>query len=247
MFDDLKNSSTPTSIGETTKTEDIFAGVENHLPDKAVKPVETPAIAPNAVANESIPNNKKYFIIGVLILVIILFVAGGWYVFANYSKFFDNKKVIPPVTDSFEELNKEIQNSLADDKAIVSTTTTGDLISASSTIDSAATSLESSSTAAVSASDNGSTTPINNSGIDSDGDGLTDDEEKNLNTNLNSSDSDSDGLFDYEEVKTYLTDPNKTDTDGDGFTDGQEVKGGYNPAGPGKLFDTNAPAENIKK
>ena len=47
-------------------------------------------------------------------------------------------------------------------------------------------------------------------------------------------DTDGDGLFDDEE-KTYGTDPTKADTDGDSFSDGVEVKNGYNPLGEGKL------------
>lgn len=70
---------------------------------------------------------------------------------------------------------------------------------------------------------------------DADHDGLTDAEETALGTNNNSVDSDFDGLFDYEEVKVYLTNPNNADTDGDGFVDGMELRNGYNPNGPGKL------------
>ena len=44
-------------------------------------------------------------------------------------------------------------------------------------------------------------------------------------------DSDQDGLSDQEE-KTYGTDPNNADTDRDGYTDGAEVKSGYNPLKP---------------
>lgn len=58
---------------------------------------------------------------------------------------------------------------------------------------------------------------------DSDGDGLTDDEESKLGTNPLKKDSDSDGLTDGEEVKTYKTDPLNPDTDCDGLNDGQEV------------------------
>lgn len=47
-------------------------------------------------------------------------------------------------------------------------------------------------------------------------------------------DSDGDGLFDDEEAK-YGTDPKKADTDGDSFSDGVEVQNGYNPLGEGKL------------
>jgi len=44
-------------------------------------------------------------------------------------------------------------------------------------------------------------------------------------------DSDQDGLTDDEE-KTYGTNPRKADTDGDGYTDGAEVKSGYDPKKP---------------
>ena len=73
--------------------------------------------------------------------------------------------------------------------------------------------------------------------LDSDQDGLTDEEEKALGMDINNVDSDGDGLFDREEVKTYKTNPLLRDSDGDGFLDGAEVKGGYDPNGPGKLYE----------
>lgn len=75
---------------------------------------------------------------------------------------------------------------------------------------------------------------------DTDGDGLIDSEETGLGTDVNNPDTDGDGLFDGEEVKVFHTDPLKRDTDGDTFTDGEEVKNGFNPSGPGRLF--NVPA-----
>lgn len=71
--------------------------------------------------------------------------------------------------------------------------------------------------------------PSVNQIIDTDGDGLTDEQEITLGTNIQSTDSDSDGLFDFEEVKIYKTDPLNADTDGDGYKDGEEVGAGYNP------------------
>jgi hypothetical protein len=47
-------------------------------------------------------------------------------------------------------------------------------------------------------------------------------------------DSDHDGLSDNEEIKNG-TDPLNPDTDGDGYLDGDEVNNGYNPNGPGRL------------
>ena len=75
--------------------------------------------------------------------------------------------------------------------------------------------------------------------IDTDQDGLTDEEEAALSTNPNSSDTDQDGLTDREEIKVYGTEPLESDTDSDGYIDGEEVKGGFNPKGPGKLLDIN--------
>jgi hypothetical protein len=73
--------------------------------------------------------------------------------------------------------------------------------------------------------------------LDTDGDGLTNDEEREAGTNIAKPDTDNDSLGDKEEVQVYGTDPLNPDTDGDGFKDGEEVKAGYNPKGPGKLLE----------
>ena len=65
--------------------------------------------------------------------------------------------------------------------------------------------------------------------VDSDGDGLSDEEELTLKTNPNIIDTDNDGLSDYEEVYIYSTDPLNPDTDGDTYLDGTEVESGYDP------------------
>lgn len=72
--------------------------------------------------------------------------------------------------------------------------------------------------------------------LDSDGDGLTNARELELQTSVSKADTDGDGLGDREEVEVYGTDPRNPDTDGDGYLDGQEVSSGYNPNGDGKLF-----------
>lgn len=72
--------------------------------------------------------------------------------------------------------------------------------------------------------------------VDTDGDGLTDDEEAEIGSNPLLVDSDRDGLSDNQEVGVYRTDPTNPDTDGDGYDDGGEVDKGYNPNGPGRLF-----------
>ncbi|MFI5253696.1 MAG: OmpA family protein [Bacteroidota bacterium] len=59
---------------------------------------------------------------------------------------------------------------------------------------------------------------------DTDGDGLSDgDEYYKYHTNPLDPDTDHDGLNDREEIFIYHTDPNNPDTDGDGLTDGDEV------------------------
>ncbi len=72
---------------------------------------------------------------------------------------------------------------------------------------------------------------------DTDGDGLTDAQEIEVGTDIESIDTDKDSLGDKEEVQVYGTDPLKADTDEDSYLDGQEVSAGYNPNGPGKLFE----------
>lgn len=58
---------------------------------------------------------------------------------------------------------------------------------------------------------------------DPDGDGLTNNEEKQLGTDKKNPDTDGDGLKDGAEVKQYSTNPLKADSDGDTLSDGDEV------------------------
>jgi len=64
---------------------------------------------------------------------------------------------------------------------------------------------------------------VSGGALDSDGDGLTDEEELKLGTDPHNPDTDGDGLTDGEEVKVYHTDPLNPDTDYDGLKDGDEV------------------------
>lgn len=65
--------------------------------------------------------------------------------------------------------------------------------------------------------------------IDTDNDGLTDEEEALLGTDPENPDTDGDDLTDSLEVNTLNTDPLVADTDGDGINDGAEVFGGSDP------------------
>lgn len=58
---------------------------------------------------------------------------------------------------------------------------------------------------------------------DDDGDGLTNDQERELGTDPKNPDTDGDGLKDGQEVNKYKTNPLNSDTDGDGLKDGAEV------------------------
>ncbi|MFA5043950.1 MAG: OmpA family protein [Kiritimatiellia bacterium] len=64
---------------------------------------------------------------------------------------------------------------------------------------------------------------VSGGALDSDGDGLTDEEELKLGTDPHNPDTDGDKLTDGEEVKVYRTDPLNPDTDYDGLKDGEEV------------------------
>lgn len=79
----------------------------------------------------------------------------------------------------------------------------------------------------------GSSEEVPQAPIDTDGDGITDDQEIELGLDPNSADQDNDGLVDGDEVNRYNTDPTNPDTDGDGLSDGDEVNSyGTDPTNP---------------
>ncbi|OHY91270.1 hypothetical protein BJD16_04820 [Aeromonas sobria] len=67
--------------------------------------------------------------------------------------------------------------------------------------------------------------------VDSDNDGVPDEEEIANGTDPQNPDTDGDGLTDGQEAE-HGSDPLKPDTDGDGLTDGVEIAGGSNPLDP---------------
>ena len=67
-----------------------------------------------------------------------------------------------------------------------------------------------------------------NQSLDTDEDGLSDEEEKKLNTNPKKWDTDEDGINDKKEKELGI-DPLKIDTDGDNINDMLEIKTGTDP------------------
>ncbi len=65
--------------------------------------------------------------------------------------------------------------------------------------------------------------------VDTDGDGLYDEEEMALGTDINNPDTDADALNDGNEVNLYFTNPLIADTDGDGIPDGYEIANNLTP------------------
>lgn len=65
--------------------------------------------------------------------------------------------------------------------------------------------------------------------VDTDGDGLDDDQEAELGTDPALADTDGDGLDDGAEVNTHNTSPTAADSDSDGYGDGDEVDAGTDP------------------
>jgi hypothetical protein len=80
--------------------------------------------------------------------------------------------------------------------------------------------------------------------IDSDSDGITDENESVLGTNPNDNDSDDDGLSDGQEVQAYSTNPLSNDSDGDLMDDFFEVNNNLNPLNDDSLGDPDGDGIN---
>ncbi len=201
-----------TTPSQRKSTEDIFAEVDD-LEKPGVfkpKPSTPPAEDDAGQTIGSSGQSKKFFVLGSIIIGLVVIFVGGYMVYARFFRATTGNET----TSTGQEQTKVEPTAGA-------TSNSGQNI--------------------ISPSENVTETPAANEvtgqAIDSDQDGLTDEEEKSLGTNPNLPDSDNDGLFDREEVKVYGTDPLNPDTDGDGYKDGDEVKNGYNPKGPGKLYE----------
>lgn len=199
MFDDLNKNPEGQETKGPKPVEDIFSSTEEAA--KVEKPAVFQPKAPEPYVEEGAHGfDKRYFVLGLLVLGVIALGAGGYYFYNQYQ---GKQKTMDNNVEQKQEGTQEQQDAQNQD------------------------SNQSADNAAV------NTPPTN----DQDQDGITDEEESALGTNANDIDSDTDGLFDREEVKVYKTNPMNPDTDGDGHQDGIEVKNGFNPNGPGKLFE----------
>jgi len=210
MFDDLNQ--------KNNKIEDIFSGTEAPAKPDVLKSRESfpapPAwVSPNQIgAGYEKQGVKKILIFAILIIAVIMIIFG---IFWILKKVDSSLSQTPKVIENQEVIPDQTSNTPADNTDIT----------------------PSPAEEKVSPSVTSFFPPEESAILDSDQDGLTDEEETTLGTDINNIDTDGDGLFDREEVKVYKTNPLLADTDGDGYSDGDEVKNGYNPAGAGKLYE----------
>lgn len=246
MFNDLNQTGQPTPnapvddiFADTDKTVEAkkFSGYYSDPTAAAVTnptDVETQKTGLSSSENASTTSKGKILKIGLIILLIILLLGLGYLV---YAKFLAGKTTDPNLVENPVIVTNEVPTT--------TTTTTnpqfGQDLTSTTTPTSTPVSEE---IVPVPSVPLATTTPPVITLIDSDSDGLSDEEETVLGTNLNLKDSDGDDLSDYEEIQIYKTNPLKADTDNDGHNDGEEVKNGYNPLGTGKMTDV-APSSPV--
>lgn len=235
MFNDLNSAN---SNGHSA-VDDIFAETDKPNSGVSQSDIETHRVG-LAVTGENLPpmqtvetgSKKAYLKIIIIVVVALAVLGGGYFTYSQFFKTTTNEQLTNAPQASTPKANTSIPKE--DDANFVSV-----VPGASSTP--VATSI-----GATITPDTNIVTPVATSApeivvestVDSDSDGLTDNEEKISGTNINVIDTDNDALSDYEEVKIYHSNPLNADTDADTYLDGAEVKGGYNPNGAGKLSDT---------
>ena len=202
----------------TKEPEDILAEV-----DKAQKAPPTPRLRrasaeeKNVTAVSAVSLRPSFIIVGVIVIVIVAGIAG--YIMLSQS---------PSKTDNLAGVNTNINSQKTNINAVNNSNISPNANSAINT----------NSTASI----NGSSKITN----DTDGDGLTNEDEAKSGTDPKNPDTDNDGLSDREEVKVWKTNPLKADTDGDGYNDGEEIKTLNDPKVPGgKLLDLNKAIQQL--
>ena len=203
--------------------EDILAEVDKTVAprkktSKSPSPQPSPLGRGDGEGAVKIPGHRLPFIIGGIIAIVIVAGIAG-YIMLSQS---------PSKTDNFSGANTNINSQKTNINAVNNSNISPNVNSA----------INANSTASV----NGSSKITN----DTDGDGLTNEDEAKSGTDPKNPDTDGDNLSDREEVKTWKTNPLKADTDGDGYNDGEEIKTLNDPKVPGgKLLDLNKAIQSL--
>lgn len=241
MFDDIpsKNPTPPQNL--PTEPVDMFAGVEGETEPapgtegpsaldvgvlkKRAPGVQTPpAELAGGTAAYAVKEPVLGKVIGIFIFIIVA--AGvGYGAWRLYSYFGERKTAAPANLEGEQTVAPTLEEPSVppeENEGVPVVTTTEETATGTSEV--AATSTE-----------------MFREPEDTDNDGLDDAREEELGTDMNKADSDGDGLIDGDEVIIWKTNPTNPDTDGDSYLDGDEVRHGYNPLGPGKLFNGETP------
>ncbi len=165
-------------------------------------------------------NSKRYFVLGILCIVIIV---GGYF---GYAKFF----AVSPEESGLDD-STNIEGTATDQN---------NEVMEKENPESSAPSESSGEVSSDTKSDNtASTEEVKNTKpkiVDTDNDGLSDDDEIRFGTDPLNIDSDQDGLTDKEEIIEFGTNPLNPDSDNDTYLDGEEVLNGFNPLGEGRII-----------
>lgn len=249
MFDDQQKNLGSVPGNLPTEPEDMFSGLSQEQEDDfeqqpksandalsagRLRPKEpVMQVMPSDMGSQTQPLNQvsaykvkgpvlgKILFVVLLLAIIVLVVVGVWWL---YTKFFQKSGVIKILNQVGQTTSSAVQTDTTNSQAKT--------VSASNTVSSS-----------VSSSTSDIKGQINNDNIlfgeavDTDKDGLDDIREGLLKTNPNNSDTDNDELSDGDEVLIWKTNPLNPDSDGDSYPDGREIRYGYNPLGPGKLFN----------
>lgn len=196
---------------------DMFAGLDAGL-GSPIPPVGSAPVQPVTPGMDPEPagGNRKYFVVGFLVLLLIGIIVGGYFAYAKFSSMV-NKDEEPAAAETSTETGKP--EAATGTKPAVETSDSPVSTTTGSVVDAASATPTSSPLAGETATTTAATSTVDNA-VDK------------------TKDSDSDGLSDYEEVNFYKSNPAVADTDGDGFADGAEVKNGFNPLGAGKMIDS---------